>query len=121
MTTYTYPGGNLVIKDGMTALVEKMRKQPAKIAPIVAKYAFKVQAEAMAAAPVDTGALKNSIEAVPTSDPLTWVVQDGVFYGIFLELGTARGVSARHFLGGAVERNSDPFIAEVSAALADVE
>ncbi len=123
MKTYTYPGGNLKIKDGMSELMAEMQKKPEKIAPIVVRYALKIQSETKAYISeiklVDTGALMNSIEAVPTKDPLTWLVQDGVFYGQFHELGTSRGITAKHFLGRTVERNADPFIAEVKQALSE--
>lgn len=123
MRTYTYPGGNLKIKDGMSEVMAEMKKKPEKVAPIVAKYALKIQAETKAYISsiklVDTGALMNSIEAVPTSNPLTWHVQDGVYYGIFQELGTSRGVTAKHFLGRTVERNADPFIAEIKQVLSE--
>lgn len=123
MRTYTYPGGNLKIKDGMSELMAEMQKKPAVMAPIVAKYALKIQSETKAYIAeiklVEFGTLMNSIEAVPTKDPLTWLVQDGVYYGIFHELGTSRGITAKHFLGRTVERNSDPFIAEVKQALAE--
>lgn len=50
----------------------------------------------------DTGALKASIETVRKGRGLYWV-QDGVEYGIYLELGTSR-VAARPFMVPAIER-----------------
>ena len=125
-----YAGGGAVdpmtmkiIKDTLTPALRDLAKKPAELEKIVAKYALKIQGETKAYISdiklVDTGALMNSIEAVKTSNPLMWLVQDGVYYGIMQERGTSRGVTAKHFLGRTVERNSDPFIAEVKQALAE--
>ena len=73
---------------------------------IVSGAAFSVQGKAQALAPVDTGALKNSIHA-EQKGPLLWWVADGVEYGIFQELGhhTKSGsfVPAQPFMVPAVE------------------
>jgi HK97 gp10 family phage protein len=63
--------------------------------------AFQVEAEAKVRAPVDTGALKNSIHAERKRRGLYWVA-DGVEYGIYQELGTSR-MAAQPFLVPAVE------------------
>lgn len=67
----------------------------------LAATAFQVQAGAANTAPVDTGALKNSIQA-REANASKWLVEDGVTYGIFQELGTSRS-TAKHFLGRATE------------------
>lgn len=87
----------------------------AKLKIAVKKCALAVQALAASTAPVDTGALKNSIEAEGSN--LNWTVHDGVFYGIFNELGTSRGISAKHFLGGACEKEAEKFFDDVREAL----
>lgn len=81
----------------------------------VKKSAFAIQADAAQNAPVDTGALKNSISALP-KDEKTWTVEDGMDYGVYQELGTSK-VSARHFLGNAAEKQADKFFDDVKEAL----
>ena len=51
---------------------------------------------------VDTGALRASIRAVKKGNAVRWV-QDGVEYGVWLELGTAR-MAARPFIAPAFRR-----------------
>lgn len=58
-----------------------------KVAAIVAKAALDWQAQAQVRAPVDTGALKNSIQAIKISDTF-WKVIVGVHYGAYQEYGT---------------------------------
>jgi len=53
-------------------------------------------------APVDTGALRNSIH-VETPQQYTRLVGDSVEYGIYQEEGTRKGVPPTHFMGRAVE------------------
>ena len=131
MKTYIYPGSGLKISENMSELVEQMKKTPEKMKPIIKKFALLVQSEAARDAPVDTGALKNSL-AAKEIEPLSWIVEDGVEYGIYQELGHGYGVvydgggdvvfakgstAAKHFLGGAVERNADKFFDEIKEAL----
>ena len=103
-----------------------------KVKKAVKKHAFIIQAKAASKAPVDTGALKNSIHALPEGDGSNWTVQDGVEYGIYQELGHGIGVSydgggnvtfakgfasAKHFLGNACEADADKFFDDVREAL----
>lgn len=109
----------VTIREDMTEWVEKLKKVPEKkLKPIVKKYAFKIAADTQASPlmPVDTGTLKNSINAKEET-PLSWIVQDGVEYGIYQELGTSKGVPARHFLGNACERNAEDFFEELKDAI----
>ncbi len=53
---------------------------------IVKGAAFEVEAKAKTLAPVDTGALRNSIETEQAGN-LTWQVHDGVEYGLWQEIG----------------------------------
>ncbi len=69
---------------------------------VIASAAFQVEAEAKARAPVDTGALKNSIHTEPKGNKIYWVA-DGVEYGIYQEFGTHR-MSAHPFMMPAVEK-----------------
>lgn len=105
-------------KIDMAGIKEYPQGTLARLRNVVAKSALELQAQAQVAAPVDTGALKNSIIAEPArSSSLKWTVSDGVEYGVFQELGTSRGVSARHFLGGAAEKIADRFFSESGKAL----
>lgn len=87
-----------------TSVLDKItaEMQP-KAGRIVNTYGLAIAGEAAKNAPLDTGALRNSIlsESTMTGD-LSYTVQDGVEYGIFQELGTSR-MSARPFLLPAVE------------------
>ena len=87
-----------------TRLLDKMTAeiQP-KAGQVVNKYGLAITGEAAKNAPLDTGALRNSItsESMMTGD-LTFTVQDGVEYGVFLELGTSR-MAARPFMLPALE------------------
>jgi len=74
---------------------------PQKAEELVAAGAEAVQGRAAAKAPVDTGALRNSISA-GFFRSLLWHVGDGVEYGIYQELGTSR-MAAQPFMVPAVE------------------
>lgn len=63
--------------------------------------ADEIEARAKIAAPVDTGLLRNSIQATHPEE-LTSIVTVGAEYAIFLELGTIH-MAARPYLGPAVE------------------
>lgn len=101
---------------GLDKWLENLNNE--KLPPIVKKHTMNIQANAMMNAPVDTGALKNSIVSEPTTqDGRNWSVHDGVEYGIYQELGTSRGVKAKHFLGNACEKEAEPFFNDVKEAL----
>jgi HK97 gp10 family phage protein len=118
MKTYVYNYEGIVIKENFTSTLENFMQKEKDLDRIVRKYAFKIQAETARDAPWKDGALRNSIEAVKDgTKKLTWIVQDGVYYGVFQELGTSRGVPAKHFMGRAFERNGDAFFKEVKEVL----
>lgn len=75
---------------------------PAESEEVVKAGAMAVKGYAASAAPVDTGALKASIDAQPRG-ALLWHVADGVEYGIYQEFGTYR-MAAHPFMIPAVER-----------------
>ena len=90
-----------------------VRLDTAKLDQIIARFPYEseevvkagaqaVQGYAANAAPVDTGALRASIQASKRGSLLWWVA-DGVEYGIYQELGTYR-MSAQPFMVPAVER-----------------
>jgi hypothetical protein len=63
---------------------------------LVGKAAHDCEAAAKASAPIDTGFLRNSIQALKISSGV-WQVNVGAAYGVFLEFGT-RFMAARPFL-----------------------
>jgi HK97 gp10 family phage protein len=91
----------------LAALPDAMRSQLGKA---VAKMARDIEAQAKAAAPVDTGYLKNSIQAKQIS-PLLWEVTVGANYGAFVEFGTVRR-GATPYLTPAIERMR-PILTEI--------
>ena len=58
-------------------------------------------------APVDTGRLRNSITHKET-DRQT-IIGTNVEYAVYQELGTSRGVKAKHFLKNAVANHTDEY------------
>jgi HK97 gp10 family phage protein len=77
---------------------------------VVNTYGLAIAGEAAKGAPVDTGALRNSIlSESQMSGDLEFTVQDGVTYGVFQELGTSR-MAARPFLVPAVEMFREKFL-----------
>lgn len=92
-------------------LQEIIAKTPRAVAGAVAATAFDVQSDAAQAAPVDTGALRNSIAAQAQS-PFVWWVVVGVLYGKFVEFGTSR-TRAQPFLTPAVEHHRATFVERI--------
>lgn len=72
----------------------------AKAEAIVAKTALDLEAHAKGRAPVDTGTLKNSIQATRIG-PAHWRVVVGVDYGMYVEWGTAN-MAAQPFIQPAI-------------------
>lgn len=88
----------------LLALKARIKPEAAKI---VAKAAYKAEGYAKAFAPVDTGALKNSI-STHQNNPMLWRIQDGPardgrLYGIYQEMGTYK-MSAHPFFIPAIEK-----------------
>lgn len=84
-----------------------IRDAPVKAEKALSAAAFQVRAVAQTLAPVDTGALKNSIGTERKSRFTYWVA-DGVEYGIYQEFGTSR-MAAQPFMVPAVEQVSKDF------------
>lgn len=81
-----------------------------RLAPIlVQKAALDIERGAKARAPVDTGFLKNSIQATAVS-PTHWRVTVGAEYGLFVEWGTARR-AATPYLRPAVTQVTPNYLA----------
>lgn len=72
-----------------------------RAAMVVAKAALDIEAHAKTKAPVKTGALRASIQAVQVSQ-LHWRVTVGADYGIYLEYGT-RYMAARPYFQPALD------------------
>ncbi len=73
----------------------------------VKAVAFQVEGIAKTLAPVDTGALRNSIHTEKMEEG-TYMVADGVEYGIYQELGTHK-MAAHPFLVPALEQVAKQF------------
>ena len=74
-----------------------------KASQTVETYGIAIAGAGAQNAPVDTGALRNTITSESHMEgDLTYIVQDGVEYGIFQELGTSR-MAAQPFLVPAIE------------------
>lgn len=63
---------------------------------IVAKAALDIQAQAQVRAPVDTGTLKNAIQATRLG-AAHWRVVVGVDYGLYVEYGTVHTAAQPYF------------------------
>lgn len=74
-----------------------------KAAVIVEKYGTAIMGDAVSRAPVDTGALMNSITtASKMTGKLTYTMSDGVEYGVYQEFGTSK-MGAHPFMRPAIE------------------
>ncbi len=100
-------GNNLILNTAVLDRITAELKPRAR--EIVNKYGLVIAGEASKNAPVDTSALRNSIlsESHMEGD-MTFVVQDGVEYGKFVEFGTSK-MAARPFLVPAIERYASAF------------
>lgn len=112
--------GNITID---TSILDKMTadmKPKARV--IVNKYGVAIAGDAAKRAPVDTGALRNSILASSKMiADMTYRIQDGVNYGIFVELGhitrlfsgnynVRQFVAAQPFIVPAIETWREKFL-----------
>jgi len=84
----------IVVRLDTTRLDELTAEMEPRAEKVIEGAAYAVEGRAKTMAPVDTGALRNSINA-ESAGRLTWRVSDGVLYGIYLELGY------HHFGSGA--------------------
>lgn len=75
----------------------------------VRKAALDIEAEAKKRAPVRTGTLRNSIQAVKGEGPLWYRVVVGAEYGVYVEWGT-RFMAAQPYLRPAVTAVSPSFL-----------
>lgn len=95
----------------------------ARASQVVRKTALDVEATAKAFAPVDTGALRNSIGTDVTGDGRFGQVEaevgPTVNYGAYVEFGTSRTAPAA-YLGPALDRHSPGFVAALEQLAGDV-
>lgn len=94
---------------------ELAAKLPGLAALAVRKTAADLARMAAQLAPVDTGALRNSIQW-SMSGPLAAIVAVGVNYGVYVEYGTRR-MAAQPYFTPAVEWARPQFEAAVANAL----
>lgn len=83
----------------------------AKAEAIVAKTALDLEAHAKGRAPVDTGTLKNSIQAMRVGDA-HWRVVVGVDYGMYVEWGTVH-MAAQPFFQPAIQAVTPAFLTAI--------
>lgn len=79
---------------------------------VVAKTAADIEADAKRLAPVDTGALRNSISTTSSLGGLSAEIGPTVHYAPYVEYGTRR-MAPRAFLGPAFDRHSGAFVQAV--------
>lgn len=95
---------------GLTRLAADMGRAGVKVIPlaaaVVAKTAHDIETDAKAAAPVDTGQLRNSISSDVRA--LTAEVGPTAFYGHMIEDGTSR-TGPRPYMGPAADAHADAF------------
>jgi HK97 gp10 family phage protein len=84
------PQSNFTVKITFNKFPEIAQAMPGKTAQVVSKTAFNVEANAKNAVPVDTGALKNSIDTEIASGGLSATVAPHTEYAHFVEFGTRR-------------------------------
>lgn len=99
-----------------TTLLDKLIEQaPKKASQIIETYGLKIASEAAQGAPVDTGALRNSILSEShKEEDLLFIVRDGVEYGAWVEFGTSRQ-AAQPFMVQAIENNREPLLNEFAS------
>ena len=94
-----------------TSVLDKITAEmKPKAREIVNKYGVAISGDAAKRAPLDTGALRNSILAASRMiADMAYRIQDAVTYGIFQELGTSK-MAAQPFLVPAVEAWREKFL-----------
>lgn len=95
-----------------------------RVDEIIEGAAFAVEAQAKAVVPVDTGALKNSIQAAPEDDAGgrsgTWIVSTGeTTYAAEVEFGS-NGRAARPYFTPAVELVRPRFLGQMQSVVEEI-
>lgn len=86
-----------------------------RVEQIVEGAAFACEGQAKAFAPVDTGTLRNSIQAEPES-PKSWIVAPHTDYAIHVEYGTSRQ-AAKPYMTPATENVRPIFLGQMQAVV----
>lgn len=94
--------------DNATNTMQAMAKSAVK------KTGLDTVAQAQALAPVDTGALKNSIGVDFDADGYGFEAGPTVNYGGYVEYGTSR-MAPQPYLGPAFERTSEQFVKAIES------
>ena len=81
---------------------------------VVAKTAHDIEADAKSLAPVDTGALRNSIGTTISNGGLSAEIGPTVHYAPYLEYGTRR-MPPQPYMGPAAERRAEPFVKAIES------
>ena len=81
---------------------------------VVAKTAHDIEADAKSLAPVDTGALRNSISTTIGNGGLSAEIGPTVDYAPYLEYGTRR-MPPQPYMGPAAERRAEPFVKAIES------
>ena len=85
-----------------------------KAQTVVAKTAHDIEADAKSLAPVDTGALRNSISTTISNGGLSAEIGPTVHYAPYLEFGTRR-MPPQPYMGPAAERCAEAFVQAVES------
>lgn len=93
-----------LVFDRLPELRGQLRQRASQV---VRTTALDIEAQAKATVPVDTGTLKNSIQAEQAGD-LAWQVGTPVEYAPYVEYGTTK-MAPRPYLGPAAEAVRGPF------------
>ena len=92
---------------------------PEKTSQVVRKAAFDIEGQAKNRAPVDTGALKNSISTEFENNGLTGIIAPHMEYATFVEFGTKR-MSAQPYMTPAAEAVAPAFISAMKQMLQEL-
>lgn len=90
-----------------------------KAQQVVAKAALDVEARAKVFAPVDTGALMNSIGADVAADSLSAEIGPTVHYGAYVEYGTSR-MAPQPYMSPALDAVAPGFVAAMESLGGDI-
>lgn len=94
-----------------------------KASAVVRKSAFDIETTSKILAPVDTGALRNSIGTDIVGEGTSPVVEaqigPTVNYGAYVEFGTSR-MAPKAYMGPALDRHAPGFVAALEQIAGDV-
>lgn len=105
--------GITVTRNQLGLISEQMAQ---KFRTLVKKTTFEVEGAAKIRCPVDTGALRSSIQSDFEKDGMTGVIAVGMEYGPAVEFGTDR-MRAQPYLTPAVEQVEQSFLDGVARIL----